>query len=59
MPADDFTDLSHRLSSLEQQAGGAPLLSVAEGAGEPSWEAQIDTPVSGTSSPKGGDWEFL
>lgn len=61
--ADDFADLCHRLSTLEKQSGGAPLLCVVEGQGEPVWETSLDTPMSSThgspSAQRGGDWEFL
>ncbi|KAK9804481.1 hypothetical protein WJX73_007788 [Symbiochloris irregularis] len=61
--ADDFADLCQRLSALERQSGGAPLLCVVEGQGEPAWETSLDTPISSAagspSAQKGGDWEFL
>lgn len=67
--AGDFADLCHKLSQLEQRSGGAPLLCVVEGEGEPDWavdSADVDSP-SGLSSPSGSlasphqrsDWEFL
>lgn len=68
--AGEFADLCERLSGLEQQSQGAPLLCVVEGQDEPDWavEREIDSPLSPSSPSKsvasprdqhGGDWEFL
>ena len=56
-------DLCQRLKDLEARAEGAPLLSISNAAGSPSWEEQAASPAQPAPSqpgqPSGDDWEML
>ncbi|KAL3130507.1 hypothetical protein ABBQ38_008324 [Trebouxia sp. C0009 RCD-2024] len=54
---DDGMDLLQRLSQLEAQSKGAPLVSIIEGHTAPDWQESHD-PQSGEEE-AAGDWEML
>lgn len=55
--ADDGMDLLQRLSQLEAQSKGAPLVSVVEGHTAPGWQETRDSQPEEEGA--AGDWEML
>ena len=55
--ADDGMDLLQRLSQMEAQSKGAPLVSIIEGHTAPEWQESHD-PQSGEEG-AAEDWEML
>ncbi|DBA90578.1 hypothetical protein WJX77_002037 [Trebouxia sp. C0004] len=53
----DGLDLLHRLSQLEAQSQGAPLVSIVEGHTGPSWQDSDAKPADDGEA--AGDWEML
>ena len=57
--ADDGLHLLQRLSQLENQSQGAPLVSVMDGHTAPAWQEQDAAPDSHDTADAAGDWEML
>lgn len=57
--AGDGQDLLQRLSQLEAQSQGAPLVSIVEGHTGPSWQGSFATPANDDAGESAGDWEML
>lgn len=55
--ADDGMDLLQRLSQLEAQSKGAPLVSILEGHTAPAWQESHDCQTGEEGA--AGDWEML
>ena len=55
--ADDGLDLLQRLSHLELQSQGAPLVSIVDGDPPPSWQDSHD--FQSEEEGAAGDWEML
>ena len=55
--ADDGMDLLQRLSQLEAQSNGAPLVSIIEGHTAPDWQESHDPQLGDEGA--AGDWAML